>query len=145
MEARGRLQKLAVTRRDLGFEAVDLLLEIVDEAESRCVERPLVVGEGLDVPAHELPQNRLDRRPETAPRPWSQPERAVRGDRPETLHLRPGRPAFVLASRGGPRVRPGAANLLLQPPEELLDIDGNPCRFAIFAVVRRHRGILARG
>jgi len=136
---------LAATRGELGLEAVDLLLEIVDEAEGGGVEGALVVRERLDVPAHQLSQDGLDRTPESPSHAGSKSQGAVGRDRPEALRLRPSGPAVALVSGRSSRVGAAAPDLLLELPEEFLDIDGNRCRFAILGVVERHRGILAGG
>ena len=134
-------------RLELGLETIDLLLEVVDQAQRRGVERALVVGERLHVPAHELAENGLDGRSEPTADSGTEPERAIGGHRPEPLGLGARDAPLVLVAGTCPRIGAGSAHLLAKAPEELLDVDrrlrGNPCRIAIFGVIRGHRGILA--
>ena len=73
--------------------------KIVHEAERSSVEGALVVGERLDVPAHQLAEHRFDGCAESPAETRAQPERAVGGDGPETLGL---------GARGVAIVRPSA-------------------------------------
>jgi len=50
---------------------------------------------------------------------------------------------FLVAHRSGARISTGTPDLLSKSPEELVYVDRNPCRFAIFGSIRGHRGILA--
>ena len=111
------------------------------------VERPLVVGERFDVPAHELAKNGLDGCPQAAADSGTKAQRAICGDRPQPLGLRPCDAPLLLVAATRPRIGAGSADLLAERPEEFLDVDGsargNPCRIAIFGVIRGHRGILS--
>ena len=138
---------LCARRLELGLQAIDLVLEVVDQAKRGGVERPLVVRERLHVPAHQLAQHRLDRRPDAAANAGSEAKRSIRRDGPEPLGFRPGRAPIVLVAGARARVGAGTAYLFAQRAEELLDVDRgicrrNPCRIAIFGVVRGHRMIL---
>ena len=108
----------------LGLELRDPRVEVVDEAEDRRVEGALVVGERLDVPAHQLAEDGLDRRPGAAAHPGSKAQVAVGRDGPEPLRLVPervplrGARAGVDARRGA-----GARHLLTEPRVERGHID----------------------
>jgi hypothetical protein len=132
---------------ELGLKAIHLFLEVVDQPERSRVERALVVCERLDVPAHELAQDRLDRRPDATAHAWPEPKRAISRHRPQALGLGPSDAPVVLAADPGARIGSRSPHLFAERPEELLDVDGalrrNPCRIAIFGVVSGHRGILA--
>ncbi len=87
-------------------------------------------------------------RADASANPWPEPERAIRGDGPEPLGLGARDASLVLVADPGARIGSGATNLLAKRAKELLDVDGacsggNPCRTAVFGVVRGHRGILA--
>src|SRR4029450_6910610 len=69
--------RFAAGRLDLGLEPVDLGLEIVDQAQGGGVEGPLVVRQGLHVPAHELPEDGLRGRPEAAADTRPESERTI--------------------------------------------------------------------
>ena len=103
---------LGAKRLDLGLEAIDLLLKIVDQAQRRGVEGALVVRERLHVPAHELSENSLDRSPEPAAHARSQAQRAVGGNRPEPLGLCARGTALLVAPRSGAGICPGPPHLL---------------------------------
>ena len=124
--------------------------EVVDQPQRDRVERALVVGDRLDVPAHQLAQHRLDGRAEPAADTGPQPQRAVGRDRPEPLGLVAER-APVGRRRATARIGARAAHLLAQPLEQRGDVNGpigladlrNPCRILGFLAVRGHPGILA--
>ena len=111
-------------RLELGLETIDLLLEVVDQPERRGVERALVVGERLDVPAHELAENGLDGCPEAAADSGTEAQRAICGDRPQPLGLGARDAPLVLVAATRARIGAGSADLLAKRPEELLDVDG---------------------
>jgi hypothetical protein len=71
------------------MSCVGALRERVHEPEYRRIETPLVGRERLHVPAHQLPQDRLNRRERdpTCPPERSRPaqERALRTDCPERI------------------------------------------------------------
>src|SRR5262245_35940129 len=145
-EALASRARLAAHRLELGLQPVDLLLEVVDEPKRRRVERPLVVRQRLDIPAHELAEDGLDRRADAAADARPEPQRAVRRDGPQTLRLRTGHAALLLVAGACTRVRARAAYFFTKRAEELFDVDRcsrrNPCRIAVFGVIRGHRGIL---
>ena len=62
-------------RAQLGLELAQAAPPVVDQPQRGRVERALVVGERLDVPAHQLPQHRLDRRADAAAEARAQAER----------------------------------------------------------------------
>ena len=86
------------------LELAHALLEVVDQPQRGRVERALVVGDGLDVPAHQLAQHRLDGRADAAAEARAQAQRTVSGDRPEPLGLGASRVAIVARAQA-----PGAA------------------------------------
>ena len=145
---RGRRFSLLRARRlELGLEAIDLLLEVVDQPQRSSVERPLVVGQRLDVPAHELAQHGLDGRPDASADTRAKPERAIRGDGPEALGLGARNPPLVLAAApapgSAPERRTSSRSARKSSSTSTGELGRNPCRIAIFGVVRGHRGILA--
>src|SRR4029078_8583505 len=77
-----RIRRLARVRgampRELRLQCSDPRLAAVDQTQRSGIEGALVVRERLDVPAHQLAQDGLDRRPEPTPEPRAQPQRAVR-------------------------------------------------------------------
>ena len=113
-------------------------------AGAALVERPLVVGERLDVPAHQLAQHRLDGRAEPPADAGPQTQGPVRRDGPQPLRLRPGRqPVALLRPASGARVGARAADLLTQGREERLDIDVLRRRKAVVRRLVRHRASVA--
>ena len=89
---------------ELGPQRIHLPLQVVDQAQRNRVERALVVGNRLDIPAHELAQDALDRRPEPTPDTRPQTQRAIGRDRPEPFGLVAERPPV-----GRPEPPPGSA------------------------------------
>ena len=130
--------------RQLALELRDALLEVVDQAERGGVERPLVVRERLDVPAHQLLEDRLDGRAETTPDAGPEAERTVGRHRPETLGLGASREAVVRLA-GRPRVGPGTTDLLPERREQRVDVDLLGRRKPVVRRLVRHRASVAPG
>src|SRR5919198_502532 len=78
-------RELALDPPEVPEQRVDLPEELVDELERRVVEGALVGRERLDVPAHQLPQDLLDRHEDRSPQAWPPLERPLRRHRPEAL------------------------------------------------------------
>src|SRR4051794_4918257 len=70
----------AVGGASSGFEALDALVEVVDQLQHRVVERALIGECGLDVPPHETAQERLHRAALPHDRPFGR-------DGPQALSL----------------------------------------------------------
>jgi hypothetical protein len=120
----------------------DPLLEVVDEPERRRIERALVIGERLDVPAHRLPEHGLGGGAEAPAEARPQSQRPVGGDGPQALGLGPRGPTVVrLARRAG--VGAGTPDLLLERREERVDVDLVRRRKAVVHRLVRHRASVA--
>ena len=104
---------------------VPALRDRVDETKDSRVEAPLVGGERLDVPAHELAQRRLDgrQREPAQPPPRSRPrkERPFGAHRPERLGLAPAKLEPVGAGSLG-QVAVPPLDLVAQPREYRLEL-----------------------
>src|SRR5438093_3314360 len=133
LRRRSRRVRLA----EAAFELLDLALLLVEHAQNRGVERPLVVCERLDVPPHELAKHRLHRGADAAAHTRPQPQGTIRGDRPEALGLRA---RCESIRRPSARIGSGAPHLLAQPLDERRHVDllrvGNGCVDAVFGRLR---------
>ena len=139
LEAEHSLLELAdeaLALSSLRAHAVELLAERIDQLQSRVVERPLLLRQRLDVPAHRPPEGPLQE-----PGDGAAVRRPLRRDGPELLGSRAGaspdgeRPAAVRAP----------AQLLAQARDERVEIEVagvTSCRGRGFRVGRGHRGKL---
>ena len=125
----------------LGLELRDPRLEVVDQPQRGRVEGALVVGERLDVPAHQLAQHRLRGRAETAADAGAEAQRAVGRDRPEPLGLgargAAGRPRRPRSPGAAPERRTSSLQLLEERRQIGFPLRRNPCKIAIFSGRRR--------